>query len=257
MPSEHYSISVYRDQAIAERYEKRHFADQVGQYIHDHDISAIMGHAPSQLEIIADVGTGTGRIASGIRQLSAGKNARILAIDASQVMLHAARQRDPSITLLCADAHVLPLASRMTDLTVCFRVLMHSPDPSGLIRELSRISNRAVILDFPSSRSTAALHSFIRKILARYRKQTQAFRTFTCKQMEEMFAENGFAVRRISDRFVLPVFLHRFLANLCGMKFSIRMDLFLKNYLPCFSSSIIICAVRHSPEISEGQTGRV
>lgn len=244
MPSEHYSISVYRDQAIAERYENRHFADQVGQYIHDHDIAAIMGHAPSRLEIIADVGTGTGRIASGIRQQRAGQSALIIGIDASPFMLLAAQKRDPSIAMLRADAHALPLASRITDLTVCFRLLMHSPDPSVLIHELTRISNRAIILDFPSTRSMAVVHSLFRKILARYRKQTQAFRTFTYKQMEEMFAENGFAARRIAGRFVLPVFLHRFLARILGIRFAISLDHYFHTWFSQFSSCITIIAER-------------
>jgi len=241
---EHYSISVYGTKDIAARYDRSHFSDEIGQYIHDQDVSAIAFEASSSYEVVADVGTGTGRIASGIRQAGMGLHSRIIGIDASRVMLCAAEKRDPRIILLRADAHALPMPDRFADLTVCFRVLMHSPDPVRLIDELARISGNAVVLDFSSTRSVAYLHSCLRKMMACFRKCTQAFRTFTFRQIDEMFARNGFAVRRISGRFVLPVFLHRCLARHLGIEAAIAVDHFFQRHLTQFSSSITIVAER-------------
>jgi len=121
---------------------------------------------------------------------------------------------------------------------------MHSPDPLRLIRELARISGDAVVLDFPSTRSLAFLHSCLRRIRAHYRNNTQAFRTFTFYQIAAMFASNGFSVQQISGRFVLPVFLHRCLARHVGIEAAIAVDHFFQRYFAPFSSSITIRAER-------------
>ncbi len=243
---EHYSISVYSAKDIAVRYERNHFSDEIGQYIHEKDISAIAHATPSRPEVVADIGTGTGRIASGLRQGDIGLHPRIIGIDTSSAMLSAAARKDPMIQLLRANAHTLPLPDRLADLTVCFRVLMHSPDPVRLIGELARISRGVVILDFPSTRSVAWLHSCLRRIRAHFRKDTQTFRTFTFEQVEEIFACSGFSVRAISGRFVLPVFFHRLLARFLGIKSAIAMDLFFQRHLGQFSSSITLIAERCS-----------
>ncbi len=74
----HYSISVYSAKDIAARYERNHFSDEIGQYIHEQDISAIARATPSRPELVADIGTGTGRIASGLRQGGIGLHPRII-----------------------------------------------------------------------------------------------------------------------------------------------------------------------------------
>jgi len=57
---EYYSISVYGTKDIAKRYERIHFSDEIGQYVHDLDSSAIARNASSNYEVVADAPVGAG-----------------------------------------------------------------------------------------------------------------------------------------------------------------------------------------------------
>src|SRR5437764_12747710 len=76
---------------------------------------------------ILDVGTGTGRAAL----LFARGGATVTAIDASEPMLGVARRRAAEqgvqVQFQIGDAHTLDFKDRAFDVTVCLRVLMHTP----------------------------------------------------------------------------------------------------------------------------------
>jgi SAM-dependent methyltransferase len=89
-------------------------------------------------ETITDAGCGNGAyLAELARRGHAGK---VLGIDLSAGMLHAARSRAPAATLAAGDAAALPLRDAVTDVTLAAHMLYHLPQPSAAVRELRRIT---------------------------------------------------------------------------------------------------------------------
>lgn len=99
--------------------------------------------------IVADLGCGTGNAA----ELLAGRVKRVIAIDSSEVMLRAARQRldgSKNISFKRGDLGSLPLDDASVDAAVCVLVLHHLDKPEDAVREMRRIlkpGGRALVVD--------------------------------------------------------------------------------------------------------------
>jgi len=92
---------------------------------------------------IADLGCGTGNVA----ELLSPVTERVIAIDVSNVMLDAARQRlagRKNVDFVQAPIHATNLPAHSVDVAACFLVLHHHPQPKAALAEMRRIlrSNR-------------------------------------------------------------------------------------------------------------------
>jgi ubiquinone/menaquinone biosynthesis C-methylase UbiE len=104
----------------------------------------------------------------------------------------------------------LPYADRSFDAVVCLRLLPHSVEWAGLIRELCRVARRAVVLDYPSSRSVNAFSGRLFQLKRGIELNTRRFLIFTPQQIDSAFRNCGFSVREERPQFLLPMVLHRF-----------------------------------------------
>jgi SAM-dependent methyltransferase len=99
--------------------------------------------------VVGDLGCGTGQIAAILAPFVA----RVVAVDASPEMLHAARQRIGSasnVDLRRGDLEALPLDDQSLDAAVLTLVLHHAPDPSKTLIEVARVlkpGGRALLVD--------------------------------------------------------------------------------------------------------------
>lgn len=101
--------------------------------------------------VIADIGCGTGNAS----ELLAPLVRRVIAIDASEPMLAAARMRlgaagRDNVEFLAATVEELPLENASVDAAVCILVLHHVADPAAACRELRRVlkpGGTALIVD--------------------------------------------------------------------------------------------------------------
>jgi ArsR family transcriptional regulator len=99
--------------------------------------------------VIADLGCGTGQLAE---QLSP-HVAQVIAVDNSQAMLKAARQRNAeraNVDLRRGDLTAIPIDSCTCDAALLVLVLAYLPDPPAALKELHRVlkpSGKAVIVD--------------------------------------------------------------------------------------------------------------
>jgi len=89
--------------------------------------------------VVADVGTGTGRL---LPELGA-RATRIIAVDGSQAMLDRARDAaalaGAAVDLRLGDIEHLPLADSEADQALAHMVLHHAPDPARTLAELARV----------------------------------------------------------------------------------------------------------------------
>jgi ArsR family transcriptional regulator len=107
---------------------------------------------------LLDIGTGTGRVL----ELLAPRVRQALGVDASKAMLALARSRlsGPGFAhcaVRLADMYRLPLADRSFDTVVLQMVLHHAEDPSGAVREATRVlapGGRLLIIDLAEHERT-------------------------------------------------------------------------------------------------------
>lgn len=89
-------------------------------------------------ETVADIGCGNGRYLAELARR--GHGGRVLGIDMSAGMLHAARATAGAAGLIAADAAALPLPGSVADITLAPHMLYHVPDRQVAARELRRIT---------------------------------------------------------------------------------------------------------------------
>lgn len=188
---------------------------------------------PSPGRLTLDVGCGEGRVTRDLKELGH----RAVGLDASETMITAAREMDPSGEYLVANAAELPFPDGHADLAVAFMSLMDVDDMSASIREIARVLdpggslalavvhpiNSAHELDFehPESRLVLTEDYFDRRrrsdtIERDDLRMTFESRHFTLQDYFEALLDAGFqidALREIADpqhprwsRY--PLFLH-------------------------------------------------
>jgi ubiquinone/menaquinone biosynthesis C-methylase UbiE len=209
-PPPHYSYTVYADPRTASTFDERRFGGPIGELVASEQAAVLESFiGPLRDRAILDVGTGTGRAAL----LFAVRGATVTGIDASEQMLAVARQRAArsgvQVTFVRGDAHRLRFPDRSFDTVVSLRVLMHTPEWRQCLAELCRVSNRAVVFDYPSARSAALVQSIGRRLAHRLGADNEPYRVFSDRQIEAVLTSAGFRVRRRHRQFVLPIALHK------------------------------------------------
>ena len=90
---------------------------------------------PPPGRLTLDVGCGEGRVTRDLQDLGH----RIVGLDASETMIAAAREADPSGEYLVANAAELPFPDGHADLAVAFMSLMDMDDMANAVAELARV----------------------------------------------------------------------------------------------------------------------
>jgi SAM-dependent methyltransferase len=207
---DHYSYTLYADPETARRFDDRRFGGPIGELVADTQARVLLEFVGrTQGRSVLDVGTGTGRAAL----LMAANGAKVIGIDASEQMLGIARQRaveqGVSVTFATGDAHALQFNDRSFEVVVSLRVIMHTPRWLDCVGELCRVADQLVILDYPSSRSVAALQSLVRRVVAAVGGKTEPYRVFAHADVEAALKRSGFRIRSSHRQFVLPIALHK------------------------------------------------
>jgi SAM-dependent methyltransferase len=209
-PRDHYSYTFYADPANAARFDESRFGGPIGDLVASQQAKVLANFVGRiQGRVILDVGTGTGRAAL----LFAVGGAKVTGVDASEQMLSIARQRAAevgvSVTFLQRDAHALEFPERAFDVVLCLRVLMHTPRWAQCVSELCRVSERLVILDYPSARSAARLQSWLRRLTHALGARNEPYRVFSDREIADALGRSGFRVSSTHRQFVLPIALHK------------------------------------------------
>jgi ubiquinone/menaquinone biosynthesis C-methylase UbiE len=242
---DHYSYSAYADPAMARTFDSRRFSGPIGELI-AHSQARVLANMVGRIQgrEVLDVGTGTGRAAF---VLALG-GARVTAVDASEEMLAIARQRAAeqlltTIKFQRGDAHALEFGDRRFEVAVSFRMLMHTPQWQRCVAELCRVSERLVIVDYPSATSVALFESLARRAIHAVGVKTEPYRVFTHGAISEVFDRNGFRIRSVHRQFVLPIALHKAIRS---RRFTLRSEKLLDHagLLKAFGSPVTLVAER-------------
>jgi SAM-dependent methyltransferase len=109
-----------------------------------------------------------------------------------------------------ADLQRLPYAGGAFSAVLCFRLLAHSVDWTGLVRELCRVAADRVVVDYPSLRSVNMISN---RLFAMKRSLegplTRPYAVYRPREITAAFEENGFRVVSEVPQFFMPMTLYR------------------------------------------------
>lgn len=105
----------------------------------------------------------------------------------------------------------LPYNDNSFDAVVCFRLLTHEKNWKILVKEMSRVSKKVIVIDYPDVRSFNILYDFLFKLKKNFEKNTRTFRSFSRKELKNEFSVNDFNNFTFKPQFFIPMVIHRFL----------------------------------------------
>ena len=94
-----------------------------------------------------DAGCGEGFVAEILLRQT--PSLQLTGFDFNPESVAVASAKVPTATFQTASILEIPHPGRSFDVVGCFEVLEHLPDPAAALRELARVSNRAVVLSVP------------------------------------------------------------------------------------------------------------
>jgi len=103
----------------------------------------------------------------------------------------------------------LAAADRAFDLVISFRLLPHLADWRGLVGELGRVADRAVLVDYPTRRSLNAIAGPLFEVKRGVEGNTRSFTVFADAEVRAAFTACGFEPTAREPEFVMPMALHR------------------------------------------------
>jgi SAM-dependent methyltransferase len=103
----------------------------------------------------------------------------------------------------------LAAADRAFDIVLSFRLLPHVAGWPGLVRELGRVADRAVLVDYPTRRSLNAIAGPLFEVKRGVEGNTRPFTVFADADVRAAFTACGFEPTAREPEFVLPMALHR------------------------------------------------
>jgi SAM-dependent methyltransferase len=102
-----------------------------------------------------------------------------------------------------------PLASSSFELVSCLRLLSHIDDWQGLIKEMCRVSDSFVLVEYPTFYSANLLNSILFPLKKKLEGNTRTFTCFKHSQIDAAFRVNGYELAQRKSQFVWPMVLHR------------------------------------------------
>lgn len=108
----------------------------------------------------------------------------------------------------------LPYSDEAFDIVISFRLLPHVANWKQLIRELTRVARRAVIVDYPSKQSINCISSLFFRLKKSLEGNTRPFTLFSESELLGVFKLYHFIYSERYAEFFLPMVLHRVLKSL-------------------------------------------
>lgn len=156
---------------------------------------------------ILDVGGGHGQLAVPLAR--AGHKVTVLGSDESCRHRIDAEVARGDIAFTVGNVIQLPFPDRHFDVVISIRLLPHCERWPELVAELCRVARRAVIVDYPASRSLNVFSDALFGVKKKVEKNTRPYRLFTRAEVDAQFTRARFAPSARRPEFFWPMVLHR------------------------------------------------
>jgi SAM-dependent methyltransferase len=194
-------------ETASEGYARR-FAGEVGRYFLDVQAAAVLELlAPWPGSRVLEVGGGHAQLAPPLVE----RGYRVTVTGSEAVC----RQRlDRSLPpgaydFEVCDAARLPFPDRSFDVVVAVRLLTHLDGWREALAEMCRVARRAVIVDYPDTRSFNRLYGVLFAWKKAAEGNTRTFRTFQPREVVAECARHGFGRPAARRQFFVPMVVHR------------------------------------------------
>lgn len=197
--------------ASSDEYAAR-FGDAVGAWMLDTQERALFELLDSECATVLDVGGGHGQIAIPLAQ-----HERSVTVVGSS---HVCAQRlapfieSGAISFKVANLIDLPYQDKSFALATSFRLMSHCTQWRTLVAELCRVSEHAVIIDYPVWLSVNILTPLLFFVKRKIEGNTRTYRMFSTRELRLEFKKHGFRLERAKKQFVWPMALHRMLKSI-------------------------------------------
>ena len=111
------------------------------------------------------------------------------------------------------DVLALPYANNSFDVVISYRFLAHVDNWEKFLQELTRVSKKAIVIDYPTKRSFNAIAPYLFKVKKGIEKNTRPFICYSEAQIINHLKSLNFTQGGRYAQFCLPMVLHRMLAN--------------------------------------------
>jgi SAM-dependent methyltransferase len=118
-----------------------------------------------------------------------------------------------SFEFRACDLLALPFPDRSFDVVVSIRLLTHLDRWREQMAELCRVADRAVIVDYPDSRSFNRLYDLLFSWKKAVERDTRTYRIFKPGEIADEAARHGFGKPVERRQFFLPMVVHRALKS--------------------------------------------
>ncbi|MGH7664216.1 MAG: class I SAM-dependent methyltransferase [Gemmatimonadaceae bacterium] len=192
----------------------RRFDTAVGRYLLERQtmvVSRLLAAAGSRRLSILDVGGGHGQIIDTLA--SRGHDVVVHGTDEHCFRrLAAPAARWPGqITTCVSPLWSIPFEDRAFDLVMGIRLLAHVVRWRELLLEMTRLSSRFLLLDFPIHESLHRMSGAMFGIKRRVERNTRPYFSYRLEDIRIRLDELDFRVLRQQGQFVLPMVAHRFM----------------------------------------------
>lgn len=148
-------------------------------------------------DFVLEPGCGSGRLTELLADAT-GSAGAVVAADISHGMLSTATDRGlpPHVTLLRAEASMLPIAGETFHRVICFNVFPHFDNPASVIRELARVLRPGGSLWINHTMKKEEINRFH----AELDRPVRSHRLPEPALFRDLFDHQGFAVLELGDR---------------------------------------------------------
>jgi SAM-dependent methyltransferase len=197
--------------ASSDEYAAR-FGSSVGQWMLQAQEEALFRLLDNECATVLDVGGGHGQIA-----IPLAKHERSVTVVGSS---HVCAQRlapyieSGTISFKTGNLIELPYHDKSFALATSFRLISHCTNWRTLVAELCRVSEHAVIIDYPVWLSVNILTPLLFFMKRKIEGNTRTYRMFSTWELQREFKKHGFILEKNYKLFVWPMALHRLLKNI-------------------------------------------
>lgn len=226
--------------ASSDEYAAR-FGNAVGQWMLQAQEDALFRLLDNDCATVLDVGGGHGQIA-----IPLAKHERSVTVVGSS---HECAQRltpyieSGAISFKMGNLIDLPYHDKSFALATSFRLISHCTNWRTLVAELCRVSEHAVIIDYPVWLSVNILTPLLFFLKRKVEGNTRTYRMFSTWELQREFKKHGFKLEKRYKLFVWPMALHRMLKNIPLSK-SLEAPLRALGVTQLFGSPVVAKFVR-------------